>query len=110
MNNSALLVVAFWGIEDKVPYSTSNTEERPKESVGGGAHPYLIPALGRQRRVDLHEFKVSQVYRSSSRTEKSCLEKQTKLTKPKRIDKIKGEGAGVRRKGMKKRKGAQRRE
>ena len=40
----------------------------------------LIPALGRQRQVGICEFKVSLVYRVSSRTgskatEKPCLEK-----------------------------------
>ena len=45
----------------------------------------LIPALGRQRQVDLCEFEASLDYRVSSRagstaTEKPCLEKQTKKT------------------------------
>ena len=42
----------------------------------------LIPALGRQRQVDLCESENSLVYRVSSRTaratQKTCLEKQTK--------------------------------
>ncbi|MDP1142662.1 hypothetical protein, partial [Klebsiella pneumoniae] len=43
----------------------------------------LIPALGRQRRVDLCEFETSLVYTASSRTgfkaiETPCLEKQNK--------------------------------
>ena len=43
----------------------------------------LIPALGREKQVDLCEFEASLVYRTSSRTgskatEKPCLEKQEK--------------------------------
>jgi hypothetical protein len=42
----------------------------------------LIPALRRQRQVDLNEFKASPVYRASSRTarttQKSLLRKQNK--------------------------------
>ena len=46
-------------------------------------HTPLILALGRQRQVDLSEFKASLVYRMSSRigskaAEKLCLEKQNK--------------------------------
>ena len=50
----------------------------------------LIPALGRQRQVDLCESEASLVYRASSRTgskttEKPCLEKP----KPKKQSKTK---------------------
>ena len=43
----------------------------------------LIPALGRQRQVDLFEFEASLVYRASARTgskaiEKLCLKKQNR--------------------------------
>ena len=43
----------------------------------------LIPALGRQRQVDLYEFETSLIYRASSRTgtkttEKPCFEKAKK--------------------------------
>ena len=49
----------------------------------------LIPALGRQRQVDLREFKASLVYRMSSRTdskatEKPCLEKKQTNKKKKK--------------------------
>ena len=45
-----------------------------------GKEDALIPALKRQRQVDLCEFGASLVYRVSSRTLKviTCLEKQTK--------------------------------
>jgi hypothetical protein len=48
----------------------------------------LIPALGKQRQVDLCEFEASLVYRVSSRTarathrEKPCLRKQKKEEEP----------------------------
>ena len=35
----------------------------------------LIPALGKQRQADLHEFKVSLVYRVSSRTENKATQR-----------------------------------
>ena len=43
----------------------------------------LIPALGRQRQVDLYEFEASLIYRVSSRTgakatEKPCLKEGVK--------------------------------
>ena len=49
-------------------------------------HIPLIPALRRQRHVDLCEFEASLVYRASSRTgsiatEKPCLEKNKKTKK-----------------------------
>ena len=50
----------------------------------------LIPALGRERQVDLCEFEASLVYRTSSSTvskatEKPYLEKQTNKKKNKKI-------------------------
>jgi hypothetical protein len=51
-------------------------------------HRRSIPALGRQRQVDLCEFKASLIYRVSSRitkaTQRNCLGK--KQTKPNKLE------------------------
>ena len=64
-----------------------NRETKPSS----GWYTPSIPALERQKQVDLCEFEVSLVYRGNSRigskaTEKPCLGKQNKIkskTKPK---------------------------
>ena len=58
------------------PYGSQEKEGKEKEKLqtkytlppGGGGTHLLVPVLGRQRKVDLCEFKTSLVYRVSSRT------------------------------------------
>jgi hypothetical protein len=44
----------------------------------------LIPALGRQREVDLYEFKASLVYRANSRTVRDVTQRNLVLKQNKR--------------------------
>jgi hypothetical protein len=66
-------VVTLFAQADRQTDTTKSLQTRCKDTP-------LIPALGRQRQVDLCEFEASLVYRMSSRTARAiqrnpCLEK-----------------------------------
>ncbi|EGV96880.1 Forkhead-associated domain-containing protein 1 [Cricetulus griseus] len=52
--------------------------------TGSGGCTLLIPVLGRQRQVDLYEFKASLLYRMSSRTARATQETLSQKTKKKK--------------------------
>jgi hypothetical protein len=53
------------------PAKLINKKLKRKSSSRAVVATPLIPALGRQRQVDLYEFEVSLIYRASSRTVKA---------------------------------------
>jgi hypothetical protein len=65
-------------------------------SLGGGAR--LIPALGRQRQVNLCEFKASQVYKVSSKIVRA-IQRNPVLKKPKKEKITNSESTGIREMG-----------
>jgi hypothetical protein len=80
-----------WFVEPKVQGETlSQIEVVIKEGAWLGAswHMPLIPALGRQRQADLHEFEATLVYtefqENQDYTEKPYLKKTNKKTTKKR--------------------------
>ena len=72
-------VLRFITIITHLPHSlVKSLQVRKEAQIGQWWHTPLIPALGRQRQLDLCEFKASLVFRASSRTgskatEKTCL-------------------------------------